>query len=247
MRMKVTVLGSGSAFNADRNPSGYAVDLGERLILMDLGFGNLRRLERAKLDPRGVTDVLITHRHPDHVGDLAALLFLFRYDAKPQGGTLRLWGPRGFSDFVNRLQAAHEPWCGPKGYALEVRDLSSGELMRRDGWMLETLTVPHPTPALAYRLSYKGKSLVYSGDTAFSPELCDFAAETDLFLLECASSESEAFEGHMTPRVALATLEASRCRRGVLTHLSKGALEELSRLKLPRGVSLAADLGTLRA
>ena len=246
MRMKVTILGSGSAFNADRNPSGYAVDLGDRLILMDLGFGNLRRLERVKLDPRRVTDVLITHRHPDHVGDLAALLFLFRYDAKPQGGTLRLWGPRGFAEFVSRLQAAHEPWCGPKDYTLEVRDLSSGELLRRDGWTLETLTVPHPTPALAYRLSYKGKSFVYSGDTGFSPALADFAAETDLFLLECASSEREALDGHMTPRVALATLEASRCRRGVLTHLSRGALDDLARLKLPPGVALAEDLQSLR-
>lgn len=242
--MKVTVLGSGSAFNHERNPSGYVVEAGKRLALFDLGFGNLRQLMRAGYDPADVADVFLTHKHPDHVGDLAALLFNFRYETGPKTGTLRVWGPHGIRDFVRDLSAAHEPWCSPRGYALEVRELGSAEFVRRDDWSLSALSVPHPTPALAYRLTYKGKSVVYSGDTAFFPALADFAGEADLFLLECASGEAEALEGHMTPRVALATLEASRCRRGVLTHLSKSALRDLARLPKPRGVVLAKDLDT---
>ena len=57
-----------------------------------------------------------------------------------------------------------------------------------------------------------------------------------------AASEAQPFEGHLTPRLALATLEASRCRRGLLTHLSASALEELRALRKPRGVGLARDL-----
>ena len=240
--MELLVLGSGSAFNARRQPSGYCASFDGRMAVFDLGFGNLRQLVRAGHDAADVADVFITHRHPDHVGDLAALLFLFRYDVKPKSGRLRLWGPRGFREFVGRLQAAHAPWCDSRGYELELVELGDRQTVERDGWRLEALAVPHPTPALAYRFVYKGTSLVYSGDTGFCPELADFAADSDLFLLECATSEKEAFEGHLTPRLALATLEASRCRRGLLTHLSASALEELRALRKPRGVALARDL-----
>ncbi len=240
--MEVVVLGSGSAFNARRQPSGYAASFDGRTALFDLGFGNLRQLARAGLEPASIADAFFTHRHPDHVGDLAALLFLFRYEVKPRSGALRLWGPKGFADFVSRLQAAHAPWCEARGYALEIAELPGGACVERDGWRLEALAVPHPTPALAYRFLYKRKTLVYSGDTGFCPALADFAADADLFLLECATSEAEAFEGHLTPRLALATLEASRCRRGLLTHLSEEALGELAGLSKPRGVSLARDL-----
>lgn len=244
--MEITVLGSGSAFNMERQPSGYCAAFDGRLALFDLGFGNLRQLARAGCRATDITDVFITHRHPDHVGDLAALLFLFRYDAKPKSGMLRLWGPKGFRDFVGRLTAAYEPWCEARGYALEIRELSGGAAEERDGWRLEALSVPHPTPALAYRFLYKGKSLVYSGDTGYCPALADFAGEADLFLLECATTEAEAYEGHLTPRLALATLEASNCRRGLLTHLSQSALKELAGLRKPRGVSSARDLQLVR-
>lgn len=226
--MEIIVLGSGGAFDASRNPSGYAVRLDRRRTLVfDLGFGNFRALQRARIQPGTITDVFISHRHPDHCGDLAALLFHFRYHER---GPLRLWGPKGFTEFVAKLQDAHKPWCGPKNYALEVREIWKETAFVED-WSVDSLAVPHPTPALAYRLSYKGKSFVYSGDTGFHPPLADFAAEADLVLLECASSEKEAFEGHMTPRVALATLEASRCKKGALTHVTEAALADYRRVR----------------
>lgn len=198
--------------------------------MFDLGYGNVRALQRAKIPLESITDVFISHRHPDHCADIAALLFAFRYTLKPRTGTLRLWGPKEFSTFVRRLRRAHEPWCSPRGYALEVREIGKGTVFAED-WSVQSLPVPHPTPALAYRLSYKGKTFVYSGDTGFNTALPDFAADADLFLLECASSEAEAFEGHLTPRLAVAMLAASNCRLGALTHVNPPALAELRRLK----------------
>jgi ribonuclease BN (tRNA processing enzyme) len=237
--MEVRVLGSGGAFCAARNPAGYAVTLDDgRVVLLDLGFGNVRALQRAKVDLTRVTDVFISHKHPDHVGDLSALLFHFRYDVKPRSGTLRLWGPGGFSRFVRDLRKAFYPWNEPRGYALELAELK-GEAFR-DDWEAAALPVPHPTAAFALRFSYKGKTLVYSGDTGYCPELADFAAGADLFLLECATTEKQAYEGHMTPRLALATLEASGCEKGVLTHLNEPSLAELSKMDLGR-FTLAKD------
>src|SRR5579883_715549 len=104
MGMELIVLGSGSAFpggDPARNPAGYALRLDkQKTVLFDLGFGDLRQLWRAGESVESVTDVFCSHRHPDHIGDLPALLFTLRYDAKPRSGRLRLWGPSGFSSFI---------------------------------------------------------------------------------------------------------------------------------------------------
>lgn len=247
--MEVVILGSGSAFaepgedGSIRHPAGVAAVLDSRIVLFDLGFGNLRQLARAGLDPAAVTDVFLSHKHPDHCADLAALLFLFRYETKPRSGRLRVWGPRGTAKLVAGLQKAWSPWLAPRGYVLEVEDLSPKRPVAGRGFSVSALAVPHPTPSFAYRLSYKGKSLVYSGDTGFSEDLADFAADSDLFLLECTLSLREAAESHMNAPIALATLGASRCKKGVLLHLSRASERELRAILPKRGnVTLASDL-----
>lgn len=249
--MELTVLGSG-AFAPERgasvrNPSGYAVRLGRRVLLFDLGFGNVRQLARAGLDPALTTDVFLSHRHPDHIGDLAALLFLFRYDVRPRAGRLRVWGPKGLKRFWGDLKKAYEPWLTPRGYRLELRELEGGERAAGPGWRVETLSVPHPTPALAYRLTAGGKSLVYSGDTGFTLRLAAFAGDCDLFLLECSVPQRRAMPGHLTPKQALRIADASGCRRVLLTHVSAASAAEARRLLKPGGkVRIACDLMRLR-
>ncbi len=247
--MELVILGSGSAFAprrpkaAVRNAAANAVVLDGRIMLFDLGFGAVRQMARAGLDPARVTDVFISHRHPDHVGDLAALLFFLRYEARPRSRRLRLWGPRDFARFLHDLRGAYRPWLSPRGYRLEVEELSAGRDARGADWRVAARSVPHPTPALAYRLSYKRKSFVYSGDAGYDPGLADFAAEADLFLLECTLSSLSPAAGHLTPPLALATLGASACRRGLLTHLSERSEAELRALvRGRRRVGLARDL-----
>ncbi len=249
--MELIVLGSGASFPVVgdvRNPAGYAAVLGRDVLLFDLGFGNLLQLFRAGVDPSRVTDVFLTHRHPDHVGDLAALLFTLRYDLKPKSGRLRVWGPRGIKRFISDLSKAYAPWLGPRDYALEIRELKSAARAQGRDWTLTCASVPHPTPALSYRLLYKGKSLVYSGDTGFSPELAEFAAGADLFVIECTVTKpSEAADfGHLTPELAIATIEASGCRRGLLSHLSVESARKARKLAHGSRILIARDLMRLK-
>ena len=52
-----------------------AVVVGKRVFLVDAGVGVERRLAAAGLPVNGVTAVLITHLHSDHVLGLADLIF----------------------------------------------------------------------------------------------------------------------------------------------------------------------------
>ncbi len=229
-----------------RNPAGHAVRLGGRIILLDFGFGNLRQMVRAGLDPRDVSHVFLTHLHLDHLGDLAALLFMFRYDAKPKSGTLNVYGPPGFLKFWNGLQRLHAPWVSPRGYRAVARELESGARVAGEGWTLRAQRTPHSAYNLAYRLEAKGRSLVYSGDTGPGEDLPRFAAGCDLFLLECAQPENDPLPGHMTPRRALAAVEASGCRKALITHVSEASARELKRLIKTPKVRVARDLMRVR-
>lgn len=234
-------MGSGSAFQEGaspvRNPAGYALDLGGRIVFFDFGFGNLRQLWRAGLSADRVTDLFISHRHPDHCGDLPALLFYLKYEGKGNHPP-RIWGPRGLKRLIAGLKSAWAPWLDSK---VEIRELKDGDRTSE----IECLAVPHPTPALAYRFLYRGKSFVYSGDTGYCPALADFASGADLFALECTVPERDRMDGHLTPKLALATLEASGCKKGLLMHLSPQSEREARRLA-PKGTLFARDLMRVR-
>lgn len=247
MGLELTVLGSGSYAPGRgkkvRNPAGYAVRAGKDLLLLDLGFGNVRQMVRAGLDPRDVTDLFLTHRHPDHCGDLAALLALFHGEATPKEQLLRVWGPAGTRELVAGLCRVWKPWLDPRGYALEVRELSDGVEIQGVGWVLETRSVPHTTPALAYRLSRGSASLVYSGDMEHDPGFARFAVSCDLLLIECTSGADDAVPGHLSPREALAIARDARAGRTLLTHLTDESAEEAERLIAGDPcVALARDL-----
>jgi len=247
MSLELTVLGSGNYApgrgRVVRNPAGYAVKAGRALLLLDVGFGNVRQLARAGLRPDDVTDVLLTHLHPDHCGDLPALLFARRYQEGPKPLRLRVWGPKGTRALVKALCAAWEPWLNPRGYALEARELSDGGKVQGLGWVAEAKAVPHTAPALAYRVSRGSKSLVYTGDMEYDPALASFAAGCDLLVIESTCDQDDECDGHLSPRKALALVEASRCSRAILTHLSDSSAAAAARItKGSARVSLARDL-----
>ncbi|MCX5787921.1 MAG: MBL fold metallo-hydrolase [Elusimicrobia bacterium] len=228
-----------------RNPAGYALDTGRGVLLFDFGFGSLRQLYRAGLESRRVSHAFFTHRHPDHVGDLAALLFQLRYDAKPDSGVLRLFGPRGFAAFCKRLARAYEPWTDPKGFRLLVRELRAGDSVEGAGWRVACRAVPHPTEALAFRLDGARRSLCYTGDTGYDPGLAEFARGADLLVLECSLPDGARAEGHLNVSEALRIASGSGARRVLLSHLS-GASARGAAGRLPRGVRLARDLMRVR-
>lgn len=243
------VLGSGSFSPAKagegtpRNPAGYAVRLEDEVVLFDLGFGNLRQLPRAGLDPDAVGTVFFTHRHPDHVGDLTALLFRWRYEGRPRGGKLRLFGPRGFKAFVSRLERAYHPWLKPKGWTLSVGELEDRAVVKGEGWRVLCREVPHTTEALAYRLEAGDAAVVYTGDTGWDAGLARFAEEATVFAVEATLHDDERQDGHLRVREALDLGRASKARTVVLTHLTPASEKGLGRrLAGETGVLAAEDL-----
>jgi len=72
---KVIILGSSNAVPSQDHENTHLVIVGEeRTILVDCVSNPIVRLEQAGVDFNNLTDIVITHFHPDHVSGVPLLL-----------------------------------------------------------------------------------------------------------------------------------------------------------------------------
>ena len=146
-------------------------------------------------------------------------------------------------------QGAEE--AGFERYTDDYRELlAMPESLTQGEVRVESIPGNHPGGCLVFRLSYRGKSLVYATDfeheeSAFD-RLAAFAQGTDLLLYDTQYTESEYLRcrgfGHSTAEKALAMRERCGAKRLLLIHHAPFATDErlLEREKsLPEGVSYA--------
>ena len=203
--LEVVVLGSGGPRAFGRAGSSYIVTVeGEPRILVDAGPGAFLRIGELELDLEKVDTVLLTHLHIDHSGDLAAF---FNARALTSDGPIayRVFGPDGAglfpktSRFVDLLMGSGGAFAYQKTFGADetfsVRDLAihldsaRTKIVDEDGLQIEEIATHHDDcPSIAYRISYKGVAVVFSGDMDASalPNLVQLAKDADLLIFNCA-------------------------------------------------------------
>jgi ribonuclease BN (tRNA processing enzyme) len=203
--LEVVVLGSGGPRPFGRAGSSYIVEVdGAPRILVDAGPGAFERIGELQLDLQKVDTVLLTHLHIDHSGDLAAF---FNARALTSDGPIvyRVFGPDGAglfpktSRFVDLLMGSGGAFAYQKTFGanetFSVRDLAihldsaRTKIVDEDGLQIEEIATHHDDcPSIAYRISYKGVAVVFSGDMDASalPNLVQLAKDADLLIFNCA-------------------------------------------------------------
>jgi len=106
--------------------------------------------------------------------------------------------PGGTDRYLNLFAGAISQ--GASKFNYKTHDLNSlvpgavvEEVLRtNDGLLIESIAVDHgPVPAVAYRIEYKGHSLVYSGDTASTgPNMVTISREADLLIYDTAITDT---------------------------------------------------------
>jgi ribonuclease BN (tRNA processing enzyme) len=83
--MKLHILGCGDAFGSGgRNQSGYLVEASDRMFLLDCGPTSLLAMKRAKIDPRRLDAILLSHLHGDHFGGIPFFFIEYLYQRPKQ-------------------------------------------------------------------------------------------------------------------------------------------------------------------
>lgn len=249
--MRLQVLGSGTALHRpQRSSAALAVWPADQAapLLVDLGSGALLRMAQAGIDFARVGQVLLTHLHPDHTGDLVPLLFAKRNPDLAANAALTISGGPGLNEFVAGLDGVYGGWIHGSGYQRTVREIAAGDSVDLPGCRARTSEVSHIPSSLAWRLDEPGgTSVVISGDTDHSHHLVDLARGVDLLVLECSFPDGQKVEGHLTPTECGRIAAAAGCGTLLLTHFYPGTdshpLVECCRAGGYHGpIELAADL-----
>ncbi|MGH3872670.1 MAG: MBL fold metallo-hydrolase [Pseudonocardiaceae bacterium] len=220
--MLLTVLGCAGSVPAPDSPaSGYLVRAGDTAVVLDLGNGTFSALQRY-LDPFRLDALILSHLHPDHCADISAMTVYRRYHPKPPPcDVLALYGP---AEAAERLAAAYAPSAAERS----VTDLSDvydfhpvTEPFRIGQLEVRAMPVEHLCEAYALRISYAGRTLVYSGDTGPCPQLAELAAGADVLLAEASWPDSPDNPPgiHLSGREAGQAAAAAGVSRLLITHV----------------------------
>ena len=213
-------LGTGTLIpDANRSTSATLVSWGDHRLLIDCGFGTLRRLAEAGIDPGVIDAVLLTHFHPDHVGDLVNLFFTLLHHPGERTSPLTLVADTYLSPFLDSQTAAFGSWL-QRFREERLTTLDAGRSLPPFlGIQLETVPMRHTPYSIGYRLTINQRRIAFSGDTGACPELVDLCREADLALVECAFPDSTEPDSHMNPSAVGEMAREARVKTLCINHL----------------------------
>jgi len=162
--------------------------------LVDCGYGSSRQLLSAGISLNRLRHIFITHHHSDHHLELGALI----YNAWITGTPIRIdaYGPSGLrrmtQDFFNYqkfdidTRIVDEGRPDPRKLVVAHEFNQPGLVLQNEAVKVTSCLVRHPPIklAFAYRFDAKDRSVVISGDTAYAPELVEFAKGADVLVHE---------------------------------------------------------------
>ena len=202
--LHLALCGAGGPMPAP-NASGpcVAVVAGKQLFVVDAGTDGVRNLGRMGYQTGNIQGVFLTHFHSDHIDGLGEMGTL-RWAAGDNTSPLPVYGPQGVERVVNGFNDSyaqdftyrHEhhgdmvaPLSGAGLEAMPFTQPPMGELTlvyEGEGLKVEALAVDHAPvePAVGYLFSYKGRTLLITGDTTKQDNIQKFSEGIDLLVHE---------------------------------------------------------------
>ncbi len=211
---KLIILGSSNAIPEPSHENTHMVLEGkERTVLIDCVDSTLLRLEQAGVDFRKVTDLVLTHFHPDHVSGVPQFLMnMWLMDRKEP---LMIHGLSFTLQRIKKVMGFYSWTEWPHFFPVKFSRVPARELTRIiTGPEFDVITSPvrHFIPTIGIKISFhgSGKSVVYSCDTEPCTQLQRLAQGADVLIHEASgdlpghSSAQQA--GRMARRSGASTL-----------------------------------------
>lgn len=251
---KVTLLGTGThGPRPDRFGASTLVEAGPERLVFDCGRSCTTRLWQLGI-PLGTVKLFITHLHADHTVGIPDL-WLTGWLPMPYGGRrepFRVWGPKGTEEMMADLQKAYRSNIQtPRSFTLsqpqvgiDAKDFNEGVVYDENGVRVTAFKVKHgQIDAFGFRVDYKSRSVVISGDMSPNENFIKYAQGADVVIHEVAAARPELLEksagvsrivaNHCTPEDAGKNLARIKPRLAVYTHFALFSGEGISEVSVP--------------
>jgi len=275
--LTVVLCGTGGPLaDAQRAGACTAIVAAGKVLLVDVGPGSWETLDLANVPTGALAAVFLTHFHSDHIGDLGEAATQSWIAGRSQ--PLDVFGPPGTTRLAAGFEAAyaadadartlhHGDAALPRAAAaLHGHDVAlpdgptaSAVAYDADGLRVTMFRVDHDPvrPAVGYRIDYKGRAVVVSGDTRKSASVVAHAKGADMLFHEAIARDlfgraatvadglgrtriaklaRDATEYHTTPIEAGEVARDAGVRTLVFTHMVPGPPNWLLERRFTAGV-----------
>ena len=189
---KVIILGSSNAVPSKDHENTHLVIVGEeRMILVDCVSNPVVRLEQAGIDFNELTDIVITHFHPDHVSGVPLLLM----DMWLMGRTkpINIYGLHYTMDRLEDLMSFYGWAEWPNFFSVGFYRLPAVELahvLDCSDFKVQSSPVHHMIPTIGIRVECKQHNtvLTYSCDTEPCQQTVRLALGANILIHEAAGA-----------------------------------------------------------
>lgn len=189
---KLTILGSSNAVPNERQENTHMALVlpsdsgkGQRTILIDCVGNPIVRLKQAGIALDSITDIILTHFHPDHVS--GAPLLLMNAWLLGRKAPLTIYGLRHTMDRFRQLMVFYDWDRWPDFFDCNFVVIPEQEMqVIIDEASLKVYTSPvhHIIPTIGLRVEVVGKVLAYSCDTEPCDEVVRLANGADILIHE---------------------------------------------------------------
>lgn len=203
----VVLLGTrgGPGIDLQRSQTASAVVVDGRPYLVDCGYGSVRQLVASDVGYLPVSTIFFTHLHDDHTGDLPALLSYQWTNGKttatdaygPYGTQQLIAAAVSFLSINVKIRTVDEGRTVDADKQFHGHDFAATaeplQIFKDDRLAVTAIENAHyperskarmPYRSLALRMQTKDRSIVFCGDTAYSPNVVTLARGADLFVCE---------------------------------------------------------------
>ena len=175
------------------SPSANLIVFDNVPYVIDTGYGVSAKLVESKFPLPQLRYVFITHHHSDHNAEFG----LLAYNAWAMGLKTPIdgYGPAGMKRLAQGFWDAYafdiETRMADEGRPdlrklVTAHEYTEGEVLKTDRVRVSALRNVHPpiVESFALKFEFPGKTVVFSGDTAYHPPLAQFAKGADILVHE---------------------------------------------------------------
>lgn len=230
-RLEVIFCGTGTpSLNPHRGQPCLGVIAGGRLLMFDAGQGSARRLSAVAAPLERLETIFLTHLHSDHVSGLGEMLhngWLFglqeRVEVVGPPGTARLL--QGYQEVYAadiemrrggveaKNNDAHSGLARAKEVQIDTEEAVT--VYDKDGIIVQAFRVIHPDWAYAYgyRIETRGKTIVVSGDTRYTPAIARHGKGADLLIHEALNVKMMSIASQVMEEQSAAFVSSDRMKK----------------------------------
>lgn len=205
------------------------------VIVIDCGGDVVQRLLEARLPLPEITDIILTHEHPDHVAGFALMMQKLWLEGRRE--PLPVHGlPPALAQARRCFEAFDTSgWEGlPEIQWLEFPHTANATVIESQAWRVTATPSMHGVPSVALRVQHipSGGVCVYTSDTGPSADIARFARGAGILIHEATGS----LPGHSTAVEAAGIADSAGAGMLQLVHLPPESQLDASELAIARTI-----------